>query len=391
MNNKLLHTFLKSDLSFISISFLVWRLVLLLFLFFSLKLLPLQENFLGGGQANYLQNPYLWSWLNFDGEHYLSLAREGYKPLTYFFFPLFPVLIRLVAKLFSNSILTFSLIGLLISNSSFLLSLVGVYKLISLDFSKNITRLTILLLLLFPSSFYFGSYYNESIFLALSVWSFYFARKNDFLLAGALGGLAAMTRLVGIVLFPALVVEYFLTKRPRARRIIKNYALLGLILIPLGVMVYVYYVFLKTGDPLEFIHSVSIYGPQRSARLIPLPQVYYRYVFKIIPNISNYWPQIFVTILEFLAGSLFLFLTFMGYFKLRLSYWIFLLGAYLIPTFSGSFSSMPRYVLPLFPGFVLMALYLSKLPKVLQAIIFGILFIGLALSTAMFTRGYWVS
>jgi hypothetical protein len=87
----------KIDFKFIFSSFFLWRASLFIFLFLAFRYLPLQNNFLGGGTANYLAKPYLWSWLNFDGEHYLSIVYQGYLPLTYFYFPLFPI----VAKAFS--------------------------------------------------------------------------------------------------------------------------------------------------------------------------------------------------------------------------------------------------------------------------------------------------
>ncbi|MGB6882196.1 MAG: hypothetical protein WBD86_02760, partial [Microgenomates group bacterium] len=75
---------------FIFRSFVFWRVLLFLFLFLAIGIVPLQQNFLGGGLSSYLRSPYLWAWGNFDGEHYLSIAFKGYQPLTYFFFPVYP-------------------------------------------------------------------------------------------------------------------------------------------------------------------------------------------------------------------------------------------------------------------------------------------------------------
>src|SRR5260221_7132983 len=82
--------------------FVVWRLALFFVLFFSLSLFQLQFNFLGGGLESYLHAPYLWAHLNFDGEHYATIAQNGYKPLEYFFFPLYPILIHYFSLLFGN-------------------------------------------------------------------------------------------------------------------------------------------------------------------------------------------------------------------------------------------------------------------------------------------------
>ncbi len=70
--------------------FLTWKIFVYFVLVLSLAVIPLQFSYLGGGLVNYLKNPYLWAFANFDGVHYLSIAQEGYKPLTYFYFPVFP-------------------------------------------------------------------------------------------------------------------------------------------------------------------------------------------------------------------------------------------------------------------------------------------------------------
>ena len=103
----------KNDYLFIIKSFLGWRLLLFLVLFFAFKYVPLQKDFLGGGLFNYLSNPHLWALANFDGEHYLSIAQNGYLPLTYAFFPVYPYLIKLFAETFGHTLINYLFSGLL--------------------------------------------------------------------------------------------------------------------------------------------------------------------------------------------------------------------------------------------------------------------------------------
>jgi hypothetical protein len=159
-----------------------------------------------------------------------------------------------------------------------------------------------------------------------------------------------------------------------------------------GVISYLYYLYIKTGDPLIFIHSVEVFGQQRSSTLIMLPQVFYRYIFKILPSINyNYLPVAISTYLEILSAIVFGILIFVSFIKLRLSYAVYAISAYIIPTLSGSFSSLPRYVLVIFPAFILSAMYISKLGLVKKILIFGILFTLFAVTTSLFLRGYWIS
>jgi len=378
----------KRDFRFLLSVFLTWRVLLFVFLFVAISVVPLQKNFLGGGLANYLSAPYFWAWANFDGEHYLSIAQNGYGQGEQAFFPAYPFFIRILAKPFGGSLVSLGWVGLLIANISFFLALYGFYKLIRLDYKERIAKLTIILLLLFPTSFYFASVYTESLFLALVIWSFYFARKKKWWAAIILAGISSSTRFVGILLFPILALEMWSGRKKRFS--LKYY--LPLVLAPLGLLAYTYFLKVDTGDPLAFIHTLSGFGEQRSVTPIPLPQVFYRYIFKILPNVNySFFPVAFTSVLEFLLGLGFLVLSVIAFFRLRLSYALFLAGGYLIPTLTGSFSSLPRYVLVLFPTFILSALWLSKKPRWLQSGLLLTLLILLGIATALFVRGFWVA
>lgn len=380
----------KNAFLFVLTAFIIWRIALFVILFLAIKFMPLQHDFLGGGIAEYVRNPYLWSWFNFDGEHYLSIIREGYRPLTYFFFPGFPILIKYVVGFFAHDIFSYAFYGLLISNLIFLLALVGLWKLITIDFDDQIAKIAIILLLVFPTSFYFGSFYTEAIFLATVVWSMYFARKGYWLTSGIIGGFSTLTRIVGITLFPSLIAENLSTNKAKKNKFKLNLFLT--LLVPLGLVIYMYYLWKVTGDPLNFLHTVGIFGPQRSSSLVFLPQVFYRYVFKIIPSLNiHFFPSLFTTLLEFFVGLAFLVISIASFYKLRLSYSLFLLFGYLIPTFSGSFSSLPRYVVVLFPGFILVSVWLKNKPGYIKFIVYFSLVILLTISTLMFTRGFWIS
>lgn len=389
----------KKSLKFILVSFTTWRVLLFFALFLALANLSLQKDFLGGGLSNYLKAPYLWSWVNFDGEHYLSIVRRGYQPLTYFYFPVYPLVVRYLSRLIADNYNLLALTGLLVSHTSFFIALSGFWKLIRLDYKKKTAKLSLILLIIFPTSFYFAGFYTESFFLAIIIWSFYFARKKRWLLASILAAIASATRVVGIIMLPVLLAEYLWGSR-KIKSIIKEplkveplkIAMISILIVPVGMLAYMFYLNKTTGDPLEFFHSVSIFGQQRSTSIILLPQVFYRYIFKVLPAIHyNYFPVVFTSWLEFFVALIFGVLAVIGFCKLRLSYALYLLLGYLIPTFSGSFSSLPRYVLVLFPAFLLYATYLDNKSKLVKILTFGILFIGLVIATALFTRGYWVS
>ncbi len=382
--------YIRNDIAKIFSFFIVWRIILIMVLFAAINLIPLRQTdkFLGGGYLSYNIAPEVFSWANFDGEHYLSISIFGYKGLEQAFFPLFPALISFFAKPFSqdlsSSLLSSTIVGILISNISLVLALIFLFELILLDFPRKIALMTVIILLLFPTSFFFGAVYNESLFLLLSVLSFYFARKNRWFLSSVFGCLSSVTRVFGILLFPALIIEAYYQKVGFSK-------VFWLILIPLGLGVYMTYLYLTVGDPIAFYSNQRLVGEQHQPGLTLLPQVYFRYI-KMIFTIDRLNP-IYQTIwLEFVTGVIFLVLPIYGYFKkIRLSYLFFAFAGFMLPTIQGSFSSTPRYVIILFPSFLAAALWVNNLPKVFKLILFLLFLVILTVETALFVRGYWVA
>ena len=363
----------KLLIKFIVALFLLWRTGLCLIAFIAGKLLSLREGYLGES-----------IWANFDGVHYLNIAKHGYYQFQQAFFPFYPYFIRYLAKFFKNYLFS----GLFISHFAFFVSLYLFYQLVRLDFAEEIAKKSLIFLLLFPTSFYFGSVYTESLFLALILGSFYATRKKQWGMAGILGALASATRPVGIFLFPALLVEWHRQKTKNKKQKTKNF--LALLFVGFGLLVYMWYLQRTVGDPFYFIHVQPFFGAQRTGgKIILLYQVFWRY-FKMLVTVEKTTLTYFVVVLEFLSGLLFLLLSIFAYLRLRLSYFIFMVFAYLTPTLTGTLSSMPRYVLVLFPGFILLAIWAEKYRwlKILYPIIAGILLI---ISSILFTRGYWVA
>src|SRR3989338_903921 len=370
--------------------FLTWRFALIIISLFAINFIPLaqKDRFLGGGSVNYGISPHLFSWANFDGEHYLSISIFGYKGLEQAFFPVFPALISFFAKPFAanlfSSLLSSTIVGIFIANISFVLALIFLFELITLDYPKKIALFTIAILLLFPTSFFFGAVYNESLFLLLSVLSFYCARKNRWFLSSVFLCLSAATRVFGILLFPALLIEAYKQRVGFSKAV-------WLILIPLGLGIYMTYLYLTVGDPIAFYTNQRLVGEQHQQGFTLLPQVYFRYI-KMIFTVDKMNP-IYQTIwLEFFISLLFLSFPIYGYFKkIRLSYLFFALGGFILPTIQGSFSSSPRYILILFPSFLALALFLNNLPKIFRLVYILFSAIILTVETALFLMGYWVA
>lgn len=381
---------LKSPIFTILLIFLIWRVILVIISLFATNFVPLgyKDRFLGGGPKNFAVAPHFFSWANFDGEHYLSIAIFGYKNLEQAFFPIYPMLISFLARPdpynLLPSLINSVLIGLLISNISFVLALIFLFELLRIDFSKKIAYLTIILMLIFPTSFYFGSVYNESLFLFLSVLSFCCARKNRWFAAGLLGAVASATRIFGILLLPVLLIEAWKQK-------VKFSQMFWIFLVPLGLGVYMWYLYTTLGDPFAFYSFQKLVGEQHQPGITTLPQVYFRYI-KMLATTNMQNPIFQTIVLEFFVGLAFFILPIYGYLKkIRLSYLVFAMLAFLTPTIQGSFSSTPRYVIILFPSFLAAALWISNLSTAIRVLLLSLSFVAFVIEAALFLRGYWIA
>lgn len=378
----------KSETTFILKSFFAWRILITLVAFLATKFIPVfSENFFGGRYIHYITNPLFYGWANFDGEHYLSIAIYGYKNLQQAFFPAYPYLMRLLSQ--STDLVANIWSGLIISNTLFLVSLFIFWKIVKLDYSVKIAKFATIALLLFPTSFYFGAVYTESLFLFTSLLTYYLFRKEKYLFAGLVGILMTLTRIYGVFVLLMILVEIFSNKVSIVRILKEKIYLVGLSIF--GLLIYMWFSWKNYGDPLAFYNLQTIIGEQHQKGIILLPQVFYRYA-KIF--LSSHLPfySLQAVILEIFTAILFLILPIYAYIKkIKWSYIVYILLGFLVPSIQGSFSSVPRYLVVIFPAFIIMGIMFDKLPKWVINLYFLLSSIWLMISTSLFLRGYFVA
>lgn len=370
--------------------FLSWRIWTLAFAAFGIVFLPLYgKDFFGGGLENYFERPLVWGWLNFDGEHYLAIVQRGYEPLTHAFFPLYPLLIRILS--FNHPAL-FVPLGLLLTNCFFFLSLVFLKKLIKLDYSLNIQTYSLLTLIVFPTSFFMGAFYTESLFLLSSVLCFLCARRAKWFAAGVFGALAASTRIFGILLLPALLVEWATQKRGKlSTRPIDLVDIIYICITALGLVGYMYFLYKTSNNPFSFYTEQKYFSQDRTTtQLIILPQVFWRYL-KMLATVDTR-SHLYLTItFEFLSSLIVIALLIFGYLsKVRPSYLLFAFLGLIIPSLTGTFTSFPRYILSLFPIFIVLGLFLNKTTPTARIIFITISAALSLVQITLFIRGYWI-
>ncbi|MBI2597291.1 hypothetical protein HYW41_03990 [Candidatus Daviesbacteria bacterium] len=200
----------KTVLKYAVSLFLIWRLALLFIAFLGLSVFPNLDFYNKKLFFPHIGLNFWDRWANWDSGAFMYIAKNGYVPGWTVFFPLYSIFIKFVTLFGLNTFWA----GFLISQVSTIIFLFYLYKITILDFDTKVAKRTLFAILIFPTSFYLGSVYSESLFLATSISACYYARKEKWLLASLLAALASSTRLVGLGVILVIFIEYF-TKQPK--------------------------------------------------------------------------------------------------------------------------------------------------------------------------------
>lgn len=390
--------FLKYDLSF----YLSWKVFLLLvtliaplFLFYDPSFPYTRTLLKFSGLPKFI-----YSWANFDGVHYLTIVKKGYvgTGLIQAFFPLFPSIIRQINKIISNPILA----GLIFNAVIGFFLLKSWKQIINREIDVSQNKWGIHILFLFPTALFLNAFYSEALFLWLVFSSFISARKANWVRSALFAAAASTTRVVGVFLIPALLVELWTQKVAEKKSkneaeccgftdFIKIYFKEIMIIFSgsLGLLIYMFYLKTNFNDPLYFFHVQSSFGGGRQESLVLYPQVVWRYL-KILWTTRPFNLKYFAYVQEFIFGTLGLIAIVWSWFKVRKSYVVFSALVFLLPTLTGTFSSMPRYFLASFSVLLLM-INILKDNKPARYIWLSISTLLLIFNTILFIQGYWVA
>lgn len=316
-------------------------------------------------------------WGRWDAVHYLDIASIGYHGTDMAFFPLYPALVAILGRFTGNHLIA----GLLISNAAFFFGLLYLYKWVEHEFDRTVARRAIFYISIFPTAVFFSAVYTESLFFALTVASFYYIREHKWVIAGIIGFFAALARVEGVILVVPFLIEWYQTYQGGQKRLFQP--ALAICLIPLGLAVYMAYLWVLNGDPLYFSH-VQIHW---NRHLAP-PWVAIGHALYVMQHATQ--PQTIANqFLELSFTALMIGVLIGGYKRLRPSAWTYMALSILIPMSTSSLMSMPRFALVLFPMFTILALWGRK-PSV-NNIIVALSLPLLGLFTVLFADWYWVA
>ncbi|HET9495910.1 MAG TPA: hypothetical protein VFR15_16915 [Chloroflexia bacterium] len=325
------------------------------------------------------------------------------------FAPLYPFLVRLLSDVLRA--LTFgwdfghprwgSLItaGLLISNVAFYFALVLLVRWLSGRLGRAGALTVALAVASLPTAFFFSAMYTEGLFLLLVLGAFTLSRSSgpaNWLRSGLVGMLATLTRFAGLLVFPALVVEYMSQRGWSLRR--GRADVLWLALVPAGIALYAGFLWWRFGSPFVFSESqLKGWNHQGSFFLF----TYWESASQLWQSLTGAFPPGQDPVLYYGQGSrlylvldlalpvLFLAGAIAARRLLLASEWVWLALGIVYPLSTNITFSMARYVLPLWPGLI----WLGALPpraRWLAWVWVGVSLILLAWCSRIYGSARWI-
>lgn len=282
-------------------------------------------------------------WRRWDALWFLQTARQGYAYIegaqsNLSIFPLYPLLIAGLDRLGLDAIWA----GVLISNAALFLAVVLLLKLAWPRAGGAAAQRAVLALLVFPPAFVLSGIYSESLFLCAALGAFYFGERREWAEAGLCAFAAALTRITGAALVIPLAVMYF-SNRPQSEPRIRA---LWMLLPLLAVALFFIYVHGGTDSYVTYFRTQAHWDKQLAW-----------------PWVGLGWEMVGGTwrldhVLNVSAFVLFSVLGVAAWRRYGPAWGVYALLGVLMPACSSRWIGMPRYMLVLFPGFVMLGEWL---------------------------------
>jgi Mannosyltransferase (PIG-V) len=238
---------------------------------------PLVSHPFGDWPAKDLFDLIFSSLAKWDTQHYLAIAFDGYveghgglppAPNRPAFFPLFPGIVHVLSG-FGASPAFVLIAAFAVSLACFFGALMLLQRLTAIELGEQYVKPTLLLFAFFPTAFFFGIPYTESLFLLLAVGAFLAARTGRWGIAGVVLALASATRIQGLLLIVPVAMLYLYGPRAdrdpvSSREFRPRYRIepsaAWLLLAPLGLVAFSAYLHFAQGDTFAWMHAQEVFG-----------------------------------------------------------------------------------------------------------------------------------
>jgi len=222
----------------------------------------------------YLSDPFFNELVAWDSEYYLSISIAGYDNLemrsqpeesliqadgeayhtSYAFFPLYPLMMRVVRIPFTpflTPIAASTAAGILISLLGTLAGMIALYDIVREDLGEEGGLRAGFMMLIFPTSLFFAVIYTEGLFVGLAFSSLALMRRKQLVIAAILAALATWTRATGGVLIVPLAFSWWMmySKSENKSVILRQLPVVAFPLIAYGIWRYF------NGVPFDFVQT----------------------------------------------------------------------------------------------------------------------------------------
>jgi hypothetical protein len=376
-----------------------------------------------GGIRDTLAAPFA----RWDSVWYVTIARDGYTTSqSTAFVPLYPLAVAAVGALGPGLVVA----GVLVSLGAMLVALRLLWRLTEYELGAahpDAANLAVFAVALSPMAFFFSAVYSESMYLALTLGAFLAARQERWMRAGLLGALAAATRSSGLLVMLALGLLWLEQRHPASRwarwptrRAVATTTIRGarrmagagrgavwIGVVPLGLLSYLGALAVGGLDPLAPFSSQQAWyrhfeGPWGGvldgarAGFAGVRQLLSGQTHTVYFPLAGGDPMIAgwhnAMLFGFLLGAVPLLIGALR--RLPLAYGVYALAATCVavsyPVSPEPLSSLPRYLVVLFPLPMALALWLARHPR-LRVPVLGASAVSLAGFTELFATWHWIA
>ncbi len=283
---------------------------------------------------------------------FVRLVNEGYATIQHAaVWPLFPAVGWAVERVTG---LHHVLVFLLLANVVSLGSYYAVYKIFRELEGDDAARWGLMLFAAYPFAYYQAAGYAESAVVLSTAGAMLLAKRNHYYLAGLVLGLGTMSRQLSLLGGAGLVAIYVRQRGWNVKKLLLDPALLGFLIPWAFVGAFAYYLKVKLGDPLAFVHGRNVawnewvwYGVREMWLNVPYlerPEYYFYAIFVLVPVVGTVALFFKRSWLELAACS----------------------AAMMAMSLSIGAVALGRYSAPCWPAYLPLGLFLSRRPA-LQA------------------------
>ena len=349
----------------------------------AIRALPVTEQ-----QHRWPDHPVIETLARWDTGWYFHIAEDGYfydgpgRQAATAFFPAYPAAMRLVAFVVQDTILA----GVLVTLASALAASLLLWRWTRTRFGERTAWLTLLLLFLYPFSYFlFGAVYSDALFLLSAMGAFALLERDRPLAAGLVGAVACAGRPVGVAVLIGLVAVA-IQRRGGFRKVQWRDA--GVLVAGFGFVAFMAYLWWRFDEPFAFSKVQTAEGWNRSISFEMAAKIdFYRrwrdFGVTLVNNVLTLQALFCVIALAFVP---------LVWKRIGWGYAVYVLAVLGIPLITSSdFIATGRYLLPAFPVYAVAADVLQSRKTVVVGAVLAVNATLLVWLTTLFARWFMLA